>query len=147
MPPISRYDVSAAMAQLVPRIIQGVQLDFFIRQRVTQTQCLVLMAIHASEQCTMGVLARNLHVRMPTATGIVNRLARAGYVRRHPKPEDRRQVLVALTAKGHGFVQAFQAVVRHRWEEVLRSLEPGELDTFHRVITRLSSQLQRQGPR
>ena len=89
----------------------------------------------------MGTLARNMHVRMPTATGIVGRLVRAGYVRRRPKPEDRRQVVVALTPKGYGFIRAFQAVVRHRWEEVLRSLEPAELATFHRVVTKLDSRL------
>ena len=142
MPPISRHDVSSAMAQLVPRIIQGVQLDFFITRRVTQTQCLVLMAIHASGSCTIGTLARSLHVSMPTASGIVERLVRAGYARRHPKPEDRRQVAVELTARGQSFIQQFQAVIRRRWDEVLRPLAPKELETFHRVITTLHTRLQ-----
>ena len=142
MPPISRQDVSSAMAQLVPSIIQGVQLDFFLNRRVTQTQCLVLMAIHASGHCTMGTLARNLHVSMPTTSGIVQRLVRAGYARRHPQPHDRRQVAVTLTAKGRAFIRDFQAVIRRRWDEVLRPLAPQELVTFHRVITTLRLQLQ-----
>ncbi len=147
----------------MPRIIQGIQLEFFLRRGVTQTQFLVLMALRgyatkavraersagtgrvpAGErgECTMGTLARNMHGRMPTATGIVGRLGRAGYVRRRPKPEDRRQVIVMLTPKGHGFIHAFQAVVRRRWEDVLRSLEPAELATFHQVVTKLDRQLQ-----
>ena len=126
----------------MPRIIQGIQLEFFVRRGVTQTQFLVLMALHGYAACTMGTLARNMHVRMPTATGIVGRLVRAGYVRRRPKPEDRRQVIVMLTPKGYGFIHAFQAVVRHRWEDVLRSLEPAELATFHQVVTKLDRQLQ-----
>lgn len=145
MASVTRQRVGQAIAQLMPRIIQGIQLDFFLRRGVTQTQFLVLMALHGygeRGECTMGTLARNMHVRMPTATGIVGRLARAGYVRRHPKPEDRRQVVVALAPKGYAFIHAFQAVVRHRWEEVLRSLGPAELATFHRVVTKLDSQLQ-----
>ena len=180
MTTITRQDVSRAIAQLMPRIIQGIQLDVFVQRGVTQTQFLVLMALHGyaakavraersgltpiapgipcrhdggdftgtgggpageRSECTMGTLARNLHVRMPTATGIVSRLVRAGYVRRHPKPEDRRQIVVTLTPKGYAFIQAFQAVVRHRWEEVLRSLKPTELATFHRVVTKLHGQL------
>ena len=141
MTAVSRSQVSLAVAQLMPRIIQGVQLDFFVKRRVTQTQLLVLLAIHAAGRCTMGTLARNQHVRMPTATGIVNRLARAGYVRRHPDPEDRRQVLVELTDKGRAFIHAFQRIIRHRWEEVLKGLEGRELSAFHRVILQLTRQL------
>lgn len=139
--PITRAQVGNAMAQLVPRIVRGTQLDFFLTRRVTQTQFLVLMAIHADGRCTMGALARNMHVQMPTATGIIDRLIRAGYVRRAPHPEDRRQILVELTAKGQAFIRDFQTVVRRRWEEVLRSLEPGELATFHQVVTKLTATL------
>ncbi len=139
---VTRQQASAAIAQLVPRILQGVQLNFFVTRRTTQTQLLVLVAIHAAERCTMGQLATNLHVSMPTMTGVVTRLARAGYVRRTTSPDDRRQVVVELTAKGREFIQAFQAVIRHRWEEVLRALSPHELEAFYRVITKLQAQLQ-----
>jgi DNA-binding MarR family transcriptional regulator len=136
------HEVSRAIARLMPNIIRGVQLDFFVRRGVTQTQFLVLTAIHAYQRCTMGTLAHNLHVRMPTATGIINRLVRAGIVHRFPDPDDRRQVFVELTPKGQSFIQDFQAVVRRRWEEVLVPLKPDELDAFYGVITKLTAQLQ-----
>lgn len=140
---ISRQDTSRAVAQLMPRIIQGIQLDFFIKKGVTQTQFLVLMALHGYGRATMGHLAGNMHVSMPTASGIISRLAKAGYVKRAPSPNDRRQVVVALTVKGNEFIAAFQAVVRRRWEEVLRALEPHELAMFYEVITKLRMQLDR----
>ena len=133
--------VSQAVAQLMPRIIRGVQLDFFLRRGITQTQFLVLIAIHGYGRCTMGTLARNMHVRMPTATGIVHRLVRAGFVRRSISLEDRRHVAVALTAKGRAFIQQFQAVIQHRWQEVLTSLAPRELEAFYHVILKLQEQL------
>lgn len=138
---LTRERVSQAVAQLMPRIIQGVQLDFFVRRRVTQTQFVVLIAIHSYGRCTMGALARNLHVRMPTATGIVDRLARGGYVRRVPHPTDRRQVMVELTTKGRDFIRQFQSVVRRRWQEVLDGLTTRELEAFYDVITKLQTQL------
>src|SRR3989338_7615970 len=134
---VTRTQVSQAVAQLMPRIIQGVQLEFFVKRRVTQTQLLVLLAIHAAGRCTIGTIARNMHVRMPTASGIVTRLVRGGYVRRHPAPKDRRQVFVELTDKGRDFIAAFQGVIRHRWDDVLKALDPDELDAFHGVITKL----------
>lgn len=141
-PALTRRDVSLAVAQLMPYILRGVQLDFFVKRGVTQTQFLVLAAIRADTRCTMGALARNLHVRMPTASGIVERLVRGGFVRRAHQREDRRQVAVELTRTGQGFFREFQAVVRRRWEEALRPLEPGELRAFYEVITKLRERLQ-----
>ena len=135
-------DVSLAVAKLMPHIMRGVQLDFFIKRGVTQTQFLVLASIRAYGRCTMSTLAHNLHVSMPTVSGIVERLVRGGHVRRLSKPEDRRQVIVELTRHGQIFFQQFEAVVRRRWEEVLRSLGAQELQAFHDVITKLREHLQ-----
>ncbi|PIQ84793.1 MAG: hypothetical protein COV75_00705 [Candidatus Omnitrophica bacterium CG11_big_fil_rev_8_21_14_0_20_63_9] len=139
---VNRHEASLAISQLMPSILRGVQLDFFINRKITQTQLLVLMAIHGHGRCCMGTLAENLHVRMPTATGIVGRLVRSGFVHRFPCAEDRRQVLVELTPKGREFIYAFQSVIRRRWEEVLRLLNPQELAAFHHAIQRLHTQMQ-----
>ena len=90
----------------------------------------------------MGTLARNLHVSRPTASGIVERLVRSGHVRRVSRPEDRRQVVVELTAHGRDFFRHFEEVVRRRWEEVFLALEPNELAVFHHVVTKLRERLQ-----
>ena len=140
-------DVSLALAQLMPNIIRGVQLDFFVRRGVTQTQFLVLAAIRAYGRCPMGTLAQSLHVSMPTVTGIINRLVRSGHVRRLHHPEDRRHVIVELTRHGQAFFQQFELIIRRRWEEVLQSLEPAELHAFHDVITKLQVQLQSHATR
>lgn len=141
----SLQNASLAVARLMPNIIRGVQLDFFLKKGVTQTQFLVLIAIHSYGRAGMGTLARSLHVTMPTTSGIVDRLARSGYVRRSPNPRDRRQVIVETTAKGEAFIAQFQGVIRRRWGEVLRTLEPRELDAFHHVVTKLREQIQPRG--
>ena len=142
---VGRKEVSLAMAQLMPQIMRGIQLDFFVKRGVTQTQFLVMAAVRAYSRCTMGTLAKNLHITMPTASGLVDRLVRANYVRRIPQSDDRRQVVVTLTAKGEAFFKEFESVVRHRWEEVLVSLDEDELNAFHDVIEKLRQQLQMTG--
>ena len=141
---LTTKDVSFAIAELMPNIIRGVQLDFFVKKGVTQTQFLMLAAIRAYGRCSMGALAKSLHVRMPTATGIIDRLAHAGYVQRLHTAEDRRQVVVELTRKGQGFMHEFESVIRQRWEEVLKSLSAKELKAFYHVITKLRLRLQPQ---
>ena len=139
---LSLQDTSLAVARLMPNIIRGVQLDFFVKRRVTQTQLLLMLAVHAFGRCSMGMLARSLHVSRPTVSGIVDRLARAGYIRRLPHLSDRRQVLVEVTAKGQTFIKEFQAVIRSRWEEVLRPLSAAERQAFYGIVTKLRSHLE-----
>ena len=140
--PVTRKDVSLAVAQLMPHIMRGIQLEFFVKRGVTQTQFLMLAAIRAYARCTMSALARSLHISLPTASGIVERLVRSGYVRRVPEAEDRRQVIVELTPKAAQFFREFESVVRRRWEEALLSLDPDELRAFHDVIVKLRDRLQ-----
>src|SRR3989338_5870037 len=134
---------SLAMAELMPQIIRGAQLDFFAKSGVTQTQFLVLAAIFAYGEATMVQLARSLHVSMPTMTGIVERLASATYVKRETKPTDRRQIVIELTSKGIHFIKQFQLLVSKRWSEVLKVLRPHELNAFHRVVAKLHGELKR----
>ena len=142
---VSRKDASLALVRLIPYIMRGTQLEFFVKRGITQTQFLVLNAIRACTRCTMGALARALHVSMPTVSGIIDRLVRAGYVRRRTLPEDRRQIIVELAPKAGRFFRVFETVVRRRWEEALLSLEPDELEAFHGVITKIRERLQADG--
>lgn len=138
---VTRKDVSRALAELMPQIMRGVQLDFFVARGVTQTQFLMLAAVRAYACCPMGTLARNLHVSLPTATGVVDRLVKAGLLHRSEHAEDRRQVFVELTPKAEAFFRDFETVIRRRWEEALASLDASELAAFHDVITKLRDRL------
>ncbi|HEY9357126.1 MAG TPA: MarR family transcriptional regulator [Arthrobacter sp.] len=54
----------------------------------------------------VGEIARNLGVRVPSATEQIIKLERAGLVRREPDPKDSRAVRVVLTADGRAAVAA-----------------------------------------
>ncbi len=137
----NRKTVSWAVAQLLPRIIQGVQLEFLVKQPITQTQFLVLVAIYSSKRPAMSALAKSMHVSMPTISGLVDRLVKAGYIRRLEDQNDRRQVIVELTRKGELMIQGFQSVISQRWEEVLKPLNSDELASFHQILIKLRQSL------
>lgn len=140
---MDRRQVSVAISELMPRIIRGVHLDFFTHSRVTQTQFMMLLAIQSYGTCTMTQLAGNLHVSMPTATGIVTRLERMGLIRRQPGVKDRRSVHVGLTARGQAFIVHFKKAVRSRWQEVLKGLDASELKNMHGIVTKLTRYLEK----
>ncbi len=56
--------------------------------------------LHASGGLTPGQLGKRLSMSSGTVSPLVDRLERAGYVERHPNPEDRRSSVVRMTPWG-----------------------------------------------
>ena len=86
----NRVKLSQSIARLMPNIIQGVHIGFLAKRNLTHTQFFVLVAIHSQNRPAMRTLSTNMQVSMPTMSGIIERLVKAGYVKRVPHPEDRR---------------------------------------------------------
>jgi DNA-binding MarR family transcriptional regulator len=59
-----------------------------------------------SDGARVGEIARNLGVKLPSATEQIIRLERAGLVRREADPDDSRGVRVRLTAAGEAAVES-----------------------------------------
>ncbi|MCB9757318.1 MAG: MarR family transcriptional regulator [Candidatus Omnitrophica bacterium] len=138
---VSRKDLSFAIAQLMPRIIQGVQIEFLVKRALTQTQFLVLVALHSRNLCPMTTLAQSMHVSLPTISGIVDRLVKRGYVQRSIGEHDRRRVVVKLSKQGQLMITQFQGAVTQRWEAVLKALEQDDINDFHRIVIKLMDHL------
>jgi DNA-binding MarR family transcriptional regulator len=78
---------------------------------LTPQQHQALLAIRGAKdsETTVGELAASLLLKPHTVVGLVDRLARAGLVRRRSDAEDRRRVLLALTAKGEKVLKKLSA--------------------------------------
>jgi len=142
---MTRRELARRISQLMPNILRGTHLDYFIKRGLTQTQFLTLLAIHSYGRCRMSSLAKSLHVRMPTMTGVVERLVRGQFVKRASQPEDRRTVWILLTPKGLASLKGFEAIVEKRWFEVLQFLAPQEINGFGRAVKQLMVQFEGHG--
>ena len=81
---------------------------------VSATEVATLGRIRRCAPITPSDLARAEHVRPPSMTAILERLAQLGLIRREPHPHDGRRVLVSLTPEGETFLERTRAV-RTRW--------------------------------
>jgi len=63
-------------------------------------ELMVLLRAAEGSGVTSGDVGRSLGLSTSTMTGLVDRLAEDGLVRRHPHPTDGRLVLIRATAKG-----------------------------------------------
>jgi DNA-binding MarR family transcriptional regulator len=77
----------------------------------------------------VGALAERLGIRHHSAVGLIDRLASSGLVRRKRNEEDRRQVLIALTAKADALLARLS--LAHRDE--LKRLAP----TLRQILRRI----------
>src|ERR1700729_3538966 len=77
-------------------------------------------------QLSPGALLHATLVPSGTMTNRIDRLAAAGLVSRHPDPQDKRGVLVALTDRGKSAADAALAGLLARERELLAGLDPGQ---------------------
>lgn len=95
---------------------------------LTPTQVAALATLQRRGPVPLGVLADAERISAPTATKVVDKLARAGLVERHAHPDDRRVSLVTVTPAGHDLLTATR---RHKtaWLATrLAALDPADLD-------------------
>ncbi|MET3811994.1 DNA-binding MarR family transcriptional regulator [Arthrobacter sp. UYEF3] len=93
----------------------------------------------------VGEIARNLGVKVPSATEQIIKLERAGLVRREPDPADSRAVRVKLTGEGHTAVESADTRRNALMAGILGSLTGPErqaLEAAIPVISRLNESLQ-----
>jgi DNA-binding MarR family transcriptional regulator len=88
-------------------------------------------------QLSPGALLRATLVTSGTMTNRIDRLADAGLVSRSPDPQDKRGVLVALTARGRAVVDAALTDLLRSERQLLTGLDAaqrGELAALLRVL-------------
>jgi DNA-binding MarR family transcriptional regulator len=95
----------------------------------------------------VGELASRLGLTLPTVSGVVADLDRAGLVERRPDPADRRRTIVQIIPRqarliGHWLDGAAAPLAR-----VLDQLTPAEQDAFLKAMDLLEAELHRDEPR
>lgn len=85
----------------------------------------------------MSELGSMLGLAKSSLTGLVDRTAQRGLVRREPDPDDRRAIRVALTEEGSALADAFYAETCHRVEELTTSLTDTERSRLADLLSRV----------
>ncbi|HVS51964.1 MAG TPA: MarR family transcriptional regulator [Opitutaceae bacterium] len=118
----AHYETLAAFRHALRRFLHFSQ-EAATRAGIPPQQHQALLALKGfspAGRLSVGALAERLHLRHHSTVGLVDRLARRGWVRRSPAREDRRRVEVQLTARGEALIARLSAA--HLAE--LRTLGP-----------------------
>lgn len=104
----------------------------------------LLESLLTADELPVGALAEAAGVAPPTATRMLDCLARDGHVERRHSETDRRAVLVSLTPSGRAAVEAAHEQVTAWRRRIFESLEPGEREQAAALLTRLTAVLEEQ---
>jgi DNA-binding MarR family transcriptional regulator len=105
----------------------------------------VLAQLDRRTPYTVSVLASTMGVSLPTISLLVDRLVRAGLIRKDRDPSDRRRIQLRLTAAGERVVQSRSLLDADRVRALLGSLTPDELTLGVEGLATLARAARRMG--
>jgi DNA-binding MarR family transcriptional regulator len=105
------------------------------------SQYYLLEGLRDTPELPVGELAEIAGVAPPTATRMLDCLARDGYITRRHSETDRRSVLVCLTPAGEEAVEQAHRVVQSWRRDVFERLDPDEREQAAALMERLSQVL------
>ncbi|MCK4518995.1 MAG: MarR family transcriptional regulator [Candidatus Omnitrophica bacterium] len=129
--------VAQEMVLLYMKLMRSLKDRKLSRLNLSASQIVILLTLSDLKTCKVGELAREKGVSVPTATGVIERLRKGGYVSRQRSKTDRREVIVKLTVKGEKAVTVILQIVRRKWEELALCLSEGERKSYIKILKKL----------
>jgi DNA-binding MarR family transcriptional regulator len=102
--------------------------------RLTVPQATVLFLLKERDGQMMSELGQIIGVDNSAMTGLVDRLEKAGFVRREAKREDRRALLIRITPKGNEEAARAARVIGGVNERIRSGFETGQIKAFRDVL-------------
>jgi DNA-binding MarR family transcriptional regulator len=93
---------------------------------------------------TVGELASRLGLTLPTVSGVLADLDRAGFIERHPDPADRRRTIVQVIPAQAALIGEWLDGAAKPLARVLDKLSPSEREAFLKAMDLLESELHNQ---
>lgn len=104
---------------------------------LSRQELFTLMILDRMKEVTMSRLAGQMNFPMSTATGIVGRLVKQGYIERNRSDTDRRVVLIVLTGKGKELVSRIKAMLFSYAQRAYDALDQEEREAAFRIIDKI----------
>jgi DNA-binding MarR family transcriptional regulator len=135
------------LMQLFPRVIRGMRRW---QDRAAPPAPLSPRHVAALEQIrggpvTVGDLASRLGLTLPTVSGVLAELDRAGLVERRPDPADRRRTIVQIIPSQAPLIGEWLDGAAKPLARVLDKLDPSEQEAFLKAMDLLETELRSQG--
>ncbi len=118
---------------------------FAARHGLNATDLQALIAVMDAElvgtPITPGRLGGQLNLSSGSVTALIDRLERAGHIRRDRDTSDRRKVLLRYADQGAALAMDFFRPLGERTDQVMAGFQDEELEVVHRFVTAMGASL------
>jgi MarR family transcriptional regulator, lower aerobic nicotinate degradation pathway regulator len=104
---------------------------------LTPTQWAVIAKLSEVGSCSQNHLGRQTAMDVATVKGVIERLARQGYVQTDADTSDRRRLLVSLTAAGHALYKKKVGAATEVSDQTMLPLKTSERAMLLKLLKRL----------
>lgn len=119
---------------------EWIELDM----KLSKTEIFSILYLDKRKEITMTELVEYINVPMSTATGIVDRLVRKGYIARERSETDRRIVVLRLTDEGLRLIQNLKDLIYKYLDMILTDLTDEEKQFLARIALKIVHNLGNQ---
>ncbi len=123
-------------------VMKSAMSERLVRLGVSMAQFHIALTLQRTGVMTMSRLADLLGVSLSNASGLIDRLEERGFVERTRVPEDRRIVMVRITAAGARLIEENDALSDELMRDVLGRMDTDELPTIARATAGVRAALE-----
>jgi DNA-binding MarR family transcriptional regulator len=112
-----------------------------IDQTLSKSELFTLLQVERNGEIIMSQIADYINISMSTATGIVERLVKQGFIERNRNDSDRRIVTIRLTAEGKTLAESIKSKIFGVARQLLESLSEEEQKLLFSIFTKITNVL------
>lgn len=110
----------------------------------SKNEVFVFWLLYRKEQANMTEIAEYIHAPLNTATGIISKMEKKGFIFRDRLKEDKRVVVIRLTEKGTAQVKALVDEITYYALQTISVFSKEEMDLFFRMAKRVVEVLKKE---
>ena len=134
--PLVEGAISALLA--ASALLDPIRLRAWDNDGLTVTQLRVLGHLLEQEGLSNAELAERLYVTRPSVSALLERLERAGFIRREVAPNDRRGICIWLEPRGRQAISSFREEIRAYTAGLMSEMSEGDLNSFTASLLRFA---------
>jgi len=97
----------------------------------------ILVCLYKQDKMTMKDIADKIHRTRPTVTVLVDKLEKAGYLKREIFQEDNRYTYIVLTKKGRDFKPIFEKISKDLNNMLYKNLSEQEANILENILEKM----------
>lgn len=144
---ISLSEFADRLDEIIPVIMKEFSqrhVNELYKGKITLPQFIIMTFLEKHGQAKMNELAGFMKVTTAAMTGMIERLVKAGYVRRVFDPKDRRIIRAGLSKKGTGLIKKVVTQRRQMILDIFGKISEAEREDYLRILTHIHEILTEQ---